>query len=198
MKFPPQHPVAVIDPPVARRALHQRRISFDSFARDDGLFDIEGRIVDTKAYRYEEPSRGIREPGDVVHQMLVRVTVDGDLVVQDIQVSIPDAPYPICPETQERFRALVGAGLARGWRRTVDERVGGTQGCTHVRELLYQMPTIAFQSLGSWSLRSAEGFEDLARKLSVEPKFIDGCHSWAADGPIVAVLFPDQARPKSR
>jgi hypothetical protein len=168
-------------------------VSYDSFAREDGLFDLEGRIVDTKAYAYHEPVRGHRQEGDVLHEMRVRLTIDTELVVQDLHVSIPSAPYPICPQTQERFRALIGLGLARGWRRAVDERMGGTHGCTHVRELLYQMPTLAFQSLGSWSLLGAEGLEDVAKRLSVQPRFIDGCHAWAADGPIVAVLFPEEA-----
>ena len=194
--FPPQAPVADIAPAAPRRALHCRRIVYDSFARDDGLFDIEGRITDTKAYRYEEPVRGVREPGAVVHEMWVRLTIDGELMVHDIHVSIPGAPYPTCPEAQARFRTLVGLGLARGWRRAVDERVGGTLGCTHVREMLYQMPTVAFQSMGSWSLSTAEGFEDVAARVSVQPRFIDGCHSWAADSPIVAVMFPEDAVPR--
>ena len=191
--FPPQAPVAAIAEPVARRALHSRRIVYDSFARDDGQFDLEGWLVDTKAYRYQEPVRGVREPGAVVHEMKVRLTIDGEMIVRDIQVSIPGAPYPTCPEAQARFASLIGLGLARGWRRAVDERVGGTQGCTHVREMLYQMPTIAFQALGSWSLRTAEGLEALADRVAVQPQFLDGCHSWAVDGPIVAVLFPDEA-----
>lgn len=191
--FPTQARAASLPPAASRKAMHTRRIVYDSFMRDDGLFDLEGRIIDTKAYRYVEPVRGIREPGATVHEMCVRLTVDDQLTVRDLRVSIPEAPYPICPETQERFRSLIGLGLARGWRRAVDEKMGGTHGCTHVRELLYQMPTIAFQSLGSWSLHHAEGFEGLAERLTVEPRFIDGCHSWAADGPVVAVLFPHEA-----
>ncbi len=194
--FPPPAPVAEISPPAPRRPLHTRRIVFDSFARDDGLFDIEGRIIDTKAYRYEEPVRGLREPGAVVHEMWARLTIDGDMIVHDIQVSIPGAPYPTCAEAQARFRSLVGLGLAKGWRRAVDERVGGTKGCTHVREMLAQMPTVAFQSLGNWSLNTAEGMETVASRVLVQPKFIDGCHSWAADGPIVAVMFPEDAVPR--
>ena len=193
--FPPQAPVAAIPEPSPRRALHSRRIVYDSFARDDGLFDLEGWLVDTKAYRYEEPVRGSRDPNAVVHEMRVRLTIDGELTVRDIQVSIPGAPYPTCAQAQSPFKNLIGLGLARGWRKAVNERVGGTLGCTHVREMLYAMPTIAFQAMGSWSLRTAEGFEDVADRVAVQPQFLDGCHSWAIDGPIVAVLFPEEAVP---
>ena len=195
-RFPPPAPVAEISTPAPRRPLHTRRIVFDSFARDDGLFDIEGRIIDTKAYRYDEPVRGPREPGAVVHEMFARLTVDGDLAVHDIEVSIPGAPYPTCAEAQARFRTLVGLSLASGWRRAVNERVGGTLGCTHVREMLYQMPTVAYQSLGNWSLNTAEGLQSVATRVRVQPQFIDGCHSWRADGPIVAVMFPADAVPR--
>ena len=53
--------------PAPRRPLHNRTIVCEGFQREDRLFDIEARIVDTKAYAYTEPMRGHREPGDPVH-----------------------------------------------------------------------------------------------------------------------------------
>src|SRR6185503_19700597 len=47
--------VMSLSAPAPRRHLHTRSITCEGFARDDGLWDIEARIVDTKTYRVEEP-----------------------------------------------------------------------------------------------------------------------------------------------
>ena len=49
--------------PAPRRHLHTRSILCEGFLRDDGLYDIEARIVDTKTYEAEEPFRGLRPAG---------------------------------------------------------------------------------------------------------------------------------------
>ena len=36
--------------PAAREPLHRRQIDITGYIRDDGLWDIEGHLLDTKAY----------------------------------------------------------------------------------------------------------------------------------------------------
>jgi hypothetical protein len=38
--------------PQARTPLHTREISFNGYARDDGLWDIEGHLKDTKSHLF--------------------------------------------------------------------------------------------------------------------------------------------------
>ena len=83
--------------PSPRRHLHTRNIACEGYARDDGLWDIEARIVDTKTYQVEEPFRGVRTPGMPVHDMQLRLTLDRDMVVRDIEVTTNESPYDICP-----------------------------------------------------------------------------------------------------
>ena len=73
-------------PPAPRKHRHTRTISCEGYQREDGLWDIEARIVDTKPFAYREPFRGLREVGDPVHDMAVRLTIDNDMVVRDIEV----------------------------------------------------------------------------------------------------------------
>ncbi|MFA7667153.1 MAG: DUF2889 domain-containing protein [Burkholderiaceae bacterium] len=175
--------------PVARRPMHTRRVLCEGFLRDDGLWDIEGRIVDTKPYVYTEPYRGRREPGSEVHDMLIRLTIDDDMVVHAIEVDMPSVPYPTCTGVKPNYDRLVGACIASGWRRAVNDAVGGIQGCTHVRELLFPMATVAFQTVLGWPQDGAEG--GLPQPDNGErPRFIDGCHSWRSDGEVVARLYP--------
>jgi hypothetical protein len=184
--------------PAPRRPLHTRTIVCEGFQRDDGLFDIEARIVDTKAYRYSEPYRGDRPPGSHVHDMVVRLTVGEDMVVREVEVSMPSAPYPTCQNAPPNFRGLVGATIGGGWRRAVQESVGGPRGCTHVRELLFPMATVAFQTIGGWRAQNDDGPRISPMQRAGRPYYIDGCIAWAADGEVVAKLHPEHARPHGR
>ena len=179
-----------LSPPAARRQLHTRTIVCDGFRREDGLWDIEARIVDTKPYAYDEPVRGRREAGDPVHDMKVRLTLDDAMVVRAIEVAMPATPYGTCQTAAPAFDRLVGARVGVGWRRAVNAAVGGTQGCTHVRELLFPMATVAFQTIGGWSEAEAAATALPPADGGGRPYFIDGCKAWAADGEVVARFYP--------
>lgn len=177
-----------------RRKFHTRTIVCDGYQRDDGLWDIEARIVDTKSYGYTEPVRGRREAGDPVHDMAVRLTLDPTLVVKAIEVEMPATPYDSCETAAPAYQALVGKQIGLGWRRAVNEAVGGTRGCTHVRELLFPMATVAFQTISGWSDDETGDEDGSAHSDTKKPYFLDGCKGWASDGEVVARFFPKYAK----
>jgi hypothetical protein len=39
-----------LSPPVSREELHTRAITLHGYRRDDGLFDIEAHLIDTKPF----------------------------------------------------------------------------------------------------------------------------------------------------
>ena len=167
--------------PAPRHHLHTRTIKCEGYERDDGLYDIEARIVDQKTYALDEPIRGHRPAGTPVHDMQLRLTLARDMTVRAIEVVTNHAPYDICPSVAPGYKALIGAKVGGGWRKAVTEAVGRTKGCTHITELLMPMATVAFQTMGSWKPGEV-GAE--------KPSFIDGCKAWASDGPVVKRLFP--------
>lgn len=170
-----------LSPPAPRRHLHTRTIQCQGYERDDGLFDIEAQIIDQKAYDVDEPYRGHRPAGAHVHDMQVRLTLDRAMTVRAIEATTNHAPYDICPGVAPAYQRLVGAKIGAGWRKAVTEAVGRTKGCTHITELLMPMATVAFQTMGNWKSSPQDG---------AKPHFIDGCHAWASDGPVVKRLFP--------
>jgi hypothetical protein len=176
--------------PAPRRHLHTRTIQCLGYERDDGLFDIEASIVDQKSYAVEEPYRGHRPAGAHVHDMQVRLTLDGSMTVRAIEVATNHAPYDPCPSVAPAYQALVGAKIGGGWRKAVTEAVGRTKGCTHVTELLMPMATVAFQTMGSWPKAGQVATEEKPDQSAQKPYFIDGCKAWASDGPVVKKLFP--------
>ena len=178
-------------PPSAPRShRHTRTITCEGFQREDGLWDIEARIVDTKTFRYREPFRGTREPGEAVHDMALRLTIDNDMVVRNIKTAMFSVPYGPCNSALPAFNGLVGKKIGAGWRRAVQECVGGIKGCTHLRELLLPAATVAFQTLGSWP-EDGEPTPPPDPNFETErPHFVDGCKAWSADGEVVAQLYP--------
>lgn len=182
--------------PAPRRHLHTRTVSCQGFRRDDGLWDIEGHIVDTKTYGYDEPFRGRRKPGDSVHDMWIRLTLDADLTIRAIEAATDDAPYGLCREAPAVFATLEGMRIGPGWRKEARRRVGGTKGCTHLLELLDPVATVAYQTV--IDAPDADGHDQVsvARATGARPFFLNGCRAWAEDGPIVAQLLPQFHRPK--
>ena len=48
----------VLPPPAEREAVHTRSILCRSFRRADGLFDVDGRFIDSRPFDYHSPFRG--------------------------------------------------------------------------------------------------------------------------------------------
>ena len=175
-----------LSPPVDREPIHFRKYDFAGFRRADGLWDIEGRMVDTKSYAFENSFRGKIEAGEPLHDMRIRLTVDEDFVVRDIEAVTEAGPYGVCPAITESFKKLVGAKIGRGWRKTLLGLFGGTAGCTHHLEMLVAMATVAFQTL--YPLRESKGKNVGADS---KPVLIDSCHAFASGGALVKRYWPD-------
>ena len=169
-----------------REALHDRSIECRGFRRDDGLWDIEAHIVDTKTYAFENTARGEIRPGDAIHDMWLRLTVDDGFVIRGVEAAMDASPFPVCPAITPAFAKLAGVRLGRGWSHAVRERLGGVNGCTHLVELLRPVATVAFQTI--WSARRRDAGEDRpARK----PPQINQCHALSSAGAIVREQFPE-------
>ncbi len=157
------------------------------YLREDGLYDIEGRVCDTKDHDFNPPS-GDRQvsAGDFIHDLWVRMTVDTDLVVHEIE-SVSDAtPYPLCREGGVNLQRMVGARIAAGWSLEVRRRLGRSAACTHLMELLIPMGTAAFQTIAPVRLARPDKLD-----VSGKPLKIDSCSAYAADRGVVARRFPN-------
>ena len=188
-----------LSPPVGRQLLHTRRVTCQGFFREDGLWDIEGRITDEKTYEHANEWRGPLGPGDFVHDMSIRLTLDHKLTIVDVEAVTDKSPYPVCGEVAPDFKKLIGLRIGGGFHREVRARLGGVHGCTHIVELLGPVATTAFQTVSSRKARELNNEHrtrtgNLAKpgptKPPRKPYVIDTCHAWAADGPVVKRWAP--------
>ena len=105
---------------------------------------------------------------------------------------MPAAPYSACQTAQPNYQLLVGKQIGAGWRGAVNEAVGSTRGCTHLRELLFPMATVAFQTINVWQMKNADAATLEAIK-NQRPFSLDGCKAWASDSPMVMKFYPQFA-----
>lgn len=173
-----------LPPPVPREPLHTRRVECRGYRRADGLWDIEGHLVDTKAYPFANSFRGELAPGEPLHEMWLRLTLDDALQVQDVVAVTAAGPYAICPAINAAFGQLKGLTIGKGWRREVLARVGGVRGCTHLVELLWPMATAAYQTIYPVLARERPSAE------TRPPAHLDTCHALARDGEVVREHHP--------
>ena len=133
----------------ARKPMHHRSIQCRGYLRDDGLWDIEGHLVDSKPFDMPNMERpGGKVPTGVpVHEMWIRITVDDELKVHDVEAATDHTPYQVCGSITDRFRVLIGLSIRAGWTQKTRELLGGTKGCTHLVELLGPIATTAFQTV---------------------------------------------------
>jgi hypothetical protein len=167
---------------VERIPVHSRGVRYRGYHRVDGLWDIEAEIVDEKAYAITTRDGAHLAPGDPVHRMLVRLTLDDACVVQAIEAATLSAPYGECRQAVPPMQRMVGVQVGKGWRRAIEERLGGVQGCTHLRELLFTMATAALQTIPHYRevvLQAAPP------KPGLPPAQLGQCLAWDADGPVV-------------
>jgi hypothetical protein len=169
--------------PASRESIHTRQIECQGYRRDDGLWDIEANLTDVKSYPVERNWRGTVAPGDPIHDLWVRLTLDNDLLITAIETASDVTPYAECPNVTKNFQALVGVRIAPGWKRKIKSRVGGVKGCTHIVELMSVLATVAFQTI--FSLKEKELMAGDKR-----PPMLDSCLAWDSSGPVVKAQYP--------
>jgi hypothetical protein len=195
LAVPPPSPLPT---PVARRPIHTRRTSYGGFLRDDGLWDLDCRLVDTKAVPITLHERGAVPPGEPIHDLLVRLTVDDTLTIRAVQTTAASVPFGECHSAADApMQRLVGLTMGPGWRRRLEGAIGGTAGCTHLRELVFNAATAAYQMIpGFRDQHPAPG--QPPRDEGVPPFFVGKCMSWAHESPVVLRYYPQfyRAPPK--
>ncbi|HSV34827.1 MAG TPA: DUF2889 domain-containing protein, partial [Ramlibacter sp.] len=70
MPLPPAQP---------RTHIHTRSVQFRGYHREDGLWDIEAELTDSKTYSLQRSEKGVMPPGTPIHGMAIRATVDDSM-----------------------------------------------------------------------------------------------------------------------
>jgi hypothetical protein len=177
-----------LSPAGARERIHTRTITCQGYERDDGLFDIDGWLTDTKTYSFTSTDRGEVAAGVPVHGMGLRLTIDADLKIHAVAAAMDYTPFTMCPSITPNFQRLVGLRLGKGFAGAVREALGGTQGCVHLVDLLRPMATTAYQLLAPSAYKALKDKE--RRGEPVDAFFVGQCHAWKPDSEVTRRQFP--------
>jgi DUF2889 family protein len=192
-----------LSPPEPRDQLHSRDIILRGYRRADGLYDIEAQLIDTKSYGMASRDRGYIEAGEPIHGMWLRLTVDEERRIVACEAASDHTPYAICSSAAPNFTRLAGLQIRPGFLKEAAKRVGGTLGCTHLRELLQQMATTAYQTIHSARAKreaDAAGETDepgsdrldvrITAKMGGAPAILNTCIAYGTVSPVVRRRWP--------
>jgi hypothetical protein len=169
-----------LEPTVEREPLHRRTIEINGYKRADGLYDIEGHLVDTKSRDFKLAA-GVRPAGEPVHGMWLRITVDKQLTIVDAAAAMDAMPYvEHCSRIVPAYKLLVGVVIRAGYHQRLKELLGGVRGCTHVTELAGSLATAAYQTMAGERVQDPD----------TRPFQLDKCHALAVTGPVVGRYYP--------
>jgi len=173
-----------------RREIHHRVVDMRAYVRDDGLYDIEAHLVDRKPFAFKRlVSLTPLPPGEPLHDMWVRLTVDDQYVIQGIEAASDVTPYGLCREAESTLSVLIGERIARGWSAKVKERLRGAASCTHLMEVLIPLATTAMQGI-----RGLRRERNPSAHESIDPKALDSCYAYARHRDVVKLHWPQHYR----
>lgn len=175
-----------------RQLIHRRQVECLGYLRADGLWDIEGRLSDSKTHPVTLNSGRYLEAGQVYHGMLIRLTLDDAFMIHQVDVQMPSVPTNQCTGAAAAYAKLVGVRIGPGFSRRIKELFGGPGGCTHLSELLLPIATTAYQTIPMGrALVAPRNAEDTQAYARATGTLVNTCYALRADGPIAINMKKD-------
>ena len=135
--------------------------------------------------------------------MWMRLSVTEDKLIQSCDAAPAYRPSAICPQAAPNFARLAEMRIQAGFLKAANERVGGPVGCTHLRELLQQIATVAIQTINPARARRQMLAEraagnsagpDMEEQITAghggAKHILNTCLAYATDSPVVARRWP--------
>lgn len=180
-----------LSPAAARREIHGRVLQMTAYQRDDGLFDVDARLVDRKPFDFYARNRPAPLPaGDALHDLSIRLTFDREGTVRAVEAAADATPHLLCREAVTTLQTMVGERIGRGWSSKVRERLAGRASCNHLMEMLLPMATTAFQGFMGIDARRPRDADDAHAAAR-----LDACYAYDSRRELVLKFWPALHRP---
>ncbi len=166
-----------------KKLVHTREISIRTSDLGAHTILVEGSLIDR---RYRPKPMEVSEESELVHHMVIQLRVRGPgMLIEQAEAAMPHHPREDCPEVLPWIRKLEGLEIASGYSMKVKKIIGGVRGCAHLTSLIIAMGESAVQ--GYWTAYVAETRKTGLPEQTIK-KFINTCHLWKEDGPIIKEL----------
>lgn len=134
-------------PSASLRLIHTRKILCQGFLRDDGRWQIEVGLEDTKTYPAPLHNARIASPGEPIHGIKLVVVVDDEMLIHEVNAKFLHAPDQDCHAATLAYQKLVGMTIGKGFYSQARSRIQNAEGCAHISELLPTLATAAIQTV---------------------------------------------------
>lgn len=169
--------ISALDDQISRAPQHRRVIDTQGFLRSDGLWEIEGSLIDTKAYVLPLADRQDADVGEYLHHMVFTLVVDNKMVIRAAQARTLAAPYQDCGDAAQVYEELEGIRIRSGWMDEVKQQIATVRRCTHLTEMLPILATAAFQTIWGYDIKHNPN-SVIDRRSVIE----NSCHGYRPDG----------------
>lgn len=172
---------------ITREALHHRRIDMQAFRRSDGLYELVGRVIDTKPHDHFPPAPSrLVSANEPIHDISLTLVYDEAMIVRDVSATFRANPYAICPDSGDAMRVLIGLRIGPGWNSEARKRLANSERCTHLAELLGPMATTALQGMSVLRMSLPDALDSTGR-----PYKVDSCYAYGAGRELVEHRWPE-------
>ena len=190
----------MISEEAGRELVHTRSITCKAYRRQDGLWEVEGKVCDEKAQQVPFRSRPPVQAGGIMHLLSLKLVIDSDYTIQAAQAVSTTAPWPDCGGADASYGKLAGLRIGAGFNKQVRQLLGGTLGCTHLTDLLGELANTYVQA--SWPDRAARQWAVAADPRDWPDKstfsFVGQCHAWREDGAALRNEYPELVEDAAR
>ena len=189
--------------PVERERLHTRSIEINGYRRSDGLYDIEAHLTDSKSFGQNSHDRGYIEPGEPIHDMWLRLTLDEQMRIAAVE-AVSDKPHTSCVQrrrpTSPGWSACVSGPVSSARRTTRWAARSAAPICANCCSRWPPPPTrpSTLPRLGGrcWRrvLRTSRGSDALDKRITEKwgggNKMLNTCLAYDEKGPLVKRRWP--------
>ncbi|HBN8522169.1 DUF2889 domain-containing protein [Pseudomonas aeruginosa] len=179
---------------VAREEIHLRSIELQGFKRSDGLFEVEARLQDRKPRDFNLLAESRVIPANTaIHDLGICLVFDESMLIRAVSTIAKAAPYRDCVHGGRTLQALVGKRIGPGWAKMVRECLPQSETCTHLRELLIPIATVAYQSMTAMMREQATTLGPDGRPLK-----LDSCYAYGASRELARTRWPEFYQPPAQ
>jgi len=183
---------------MVKEKAHQRTITVATYKAGSGKAVVEGRLVDRR-FCDNFLLTGEKIPAGDFHDMIVRLLVDiKSQTIEDVEVELVKVPRPECSELSDSLSIIKGVRISKGFTQKMKSLLGGTQSCSHLRELAEAIGPAAVQGLFSIVASNVEALSALMNNHQLKRAFansiLNSCYVWREDGPESEKVFGELSK----
>jgi Protein of unknown function (DUF2889) len=165
--------------------IHERKLTIRTYPLENDRVIVEGWLRDERLVSGFHRDGRPRPPG-VVHLMGVRLLLgEHPLTIIEAEAEMSTTPHELCPTVADSVKKIIGLTITSGFSDLVRQRLGGTEGCSHLMHLVLAMGPAALHGYWAHLSREPQPVPRSFEEIPGLPYLLNSCQLWKEDGPLI-------------